>query len=72
MTARTPNEQRIEALEAEVVTMREALGFYADELNWKKVRHGGELATWTIIPVVQDGGRTARSALDSLCKGGGE
>ena len=25
MTARTPNEQRIEALEAEVVTMREAL-----------------------------------------------
>lgn len=63
---RTDNEQRIDSLEAQCVTMREALEFYAHKTNWRKEQHEGSLYNWTTIEAVIDGGRTARSALARL------
>lgn len=57
MTASTANEQRIAALECQVVAMRKAMEFYADETNYEPLA--------TDIDINIDSGKRARSALSS-------
>ena len=61
MTARTANEQRIESLEAEVVTMREAMEHAINGLA-----QGDDVVAYNIFagPLIP--------ALASIRKGGGE
>ena len=54
MTARTPNEQRIEALEAEVVTIRLELQEAAYEVNEQRHRDGTPFKIFSALAASTD------------------